>query len=71
MSFEHIYFDDYQIGTSYEFKDCAIIVDLGILVSKELVGRPCDRDMELTYQKPDGTTYTHIAVFGKHYRIKK
>jgi hypothetical protein len=71
MSFEHIDFDDYQIGTSYEFKDGEKIVNLGVLVSKELDDRPYDKDMILTYKKSDSTTYKHVVCFGKYYRIKK
>lgn len=76
MSFHHIYFNDYKIGTSYECKEHKIGylpkgVDLGVLVSKKLAGRPYDQDIILTFKKPDGTTYEHCVLFGDNYRVKQ
>ncbi len=67
--FTHIYFDDWQIGTMYERNVNGSIVQLGILVSKELVGRPYDQDIKLTFNI-NGSETIHIMEFDKSYRKK-
>jgi len=79
MSFQHIYFNQYVIGASYEFKDWSktisrqkeVIEDLGVLVAKKEAGRRFDEDIILTFKKSDGTTYEHVVLFGDNYRRKK
>jgi hypothetical protein len=66
----HIYFDEYIIGMEYQMIDkSGNCIDLGVLIKKQLDGRPYDMDMKLTYQK-DGSEKEHIVVFGPHYREK-
>ena len=68
MSFRHIYLSEYQLGTSYQHKKGNQIIELGVLIAKESVGRPYDSDIQLTFKRPDNSTYKHIVDFGPYYR---
>lgn len=70
--FHYINYDEYKVGASYEYKDnhTGIVVDLGVLVSKKLVGRPYDQDIILTFKKPVGTTYEYEVNDNATYREK-
>ena len=66
--FEHIYFDDWQLGANYERKVKNGVVSLGKLVKKELCGRSYDPDISLTFESNDGATYQHTMEFDSSYR---
>jgi hypothetical protein len=65
--FRHIYFNDWVIGSQCQRKVNNTIVNMGIVVGKELVGRQYDPDIMLTLEK-DGEKYTHIMEFDSSYR---
>ena len=68
-NFGHIYYDNWIIGKSYQKKlKNGNIIDLGILVSKKLDGRPYDPDMFLTFTN-NGIIYEHIVDFDNSYRL--
>ena len=68
--FSHIYYDDWKIGYEYERRIRDNIEYLGIVISKELVGRPYDQDISITFDIY-GNKYTHIVAFDHSYRLKK
>lgn len=68
--FRHIYYDDWTIGYEYERRIKDNIEYLGIVISKELVGRPYDQDISITFDIY-GNKYTHIVAFDHSYRLKK
>jgi hypothetical protein len=67
--FTHIYFNDWEVGAMYERNVKGSIVQLGTLVSKELVGRPYDQDIKLTFNN-NGSETIHIMEFDQSYRKK-
>lgn len=69
-SFGHIYYDEWIIGYEYERRIRDNIEYLGIVIVKELVGRPYDQDILITFDIY-GNKYTHIIAFDHSYRIKK
>lgn len=66
--FQHIYYDDWQIGATYERKTKDGVVPLGQLIEKSLCGSPRDPDIKLTFQRADGTQYQHVMEFDSSYR---
>ncbi len=66
-NFKHIYYNDWEIGASYERKVKKDIVYLGTLVSKELIGRPYDEDIKLKFDN-DGKIIEHVMDFDRSYR---
>ena len=67
--FKHFYFSDWNIGAFYERKVKGEVIKLGRLVSKESRGRVYDKDMYLTFERADGTTYEHYVEFDSSYRL--
>ena len=65
--FGHIYFDKWEIGNTCLRKVNGNILNLGIIVAKETVGRPYDQDIQLTLEK-DGKQYIHIMEFDRSYK---
>jgi hypothetical protein len=66
--FNHIYYDDWQIGATYERRVKDGVISLGRLVSKGLTGRTYDPDIILTFERADGTRYQHLVEFDSSYR---
>ena len=69
--FEHIYYDNWQLGAIYERKVKSNVIMLGRLVNKSLTGRTYDPDIILTFERVDGTQYQHLVVFDSSYRCCK
>jgi len=69
--FGHIYYDDWQIGATYERKTKDGVIYLGKLIKKELTGRTYDPDISLYFESPNGTQYNHIMDFDHSYRLVK
>jgi len=67
-NFGHIYWNDWQIGSTYERLVNNKIIKLGCLIKKELWGRQYDPDMKLTFQLENGNQYIHIVSFDYSYR---
>lgn len=66
-----LYYDDWEIGEYYYQKidigdRTYIIVDLGMLLGKQLIGRQYDPDIELTFRKGN-QVYVHIVELGNYY----
>lgn len=68
--FGHIYYEDWKIGYEYERLIKGKVEYLGIAIFKEVVGRPYDKDIVITFDK-DGEKYTQIMAFDHSYRLKK
>ncbi len=66
-NFKHIYYNDWEIGASYEIKVTEDIVYLDKLFSKELIGRPYAEDIKLTFDN-DWKIIEHIMDFDRSYR---
>ena len=67
--FGHIYFDDWQLGATCYRKLNGEIKNLGVVVSKELVGRVYDPDIKITFAQPEGRVYEHIIDFDSSYKL--
>jgi hypothetical protein len=66
--FGHIYFDKWEIGNICLRNVRGKVLNLGIVVAKELVGRAHDEDIKITFNK-DGQTYEHIMEFDRSYKL--
>jgi len=69
--FGHIYFDHWQIGATCYRKLKGEIKNLGVVVSKELVGRDYDFDIKITFSQPERRVYEHIIDFDSSYKLLK
>lgn len=65
--FGHIYFDNWVIGNTCLRKVNGKVLNLGVIIAKEAVGRQYDKDIQLTLEK-DGKQYTHIMEFDGSYK---
>ena len=68
--FGHIYYDDWKIGYEYERLIKGKIEYLGIVISKEVIGRQFDQDINITFYN-HGNQYGHIMAFDHSYRLMK
>jgi hypothetical protein len=69
QGFGHIYFDNWRIGAICYRKVKGEIQILGKVITKELCGAPQDPDILITFERFDGTTYTHIMDFDHSYKL--
>jgi hypothetical protein len=69
QGFGHIYFDNWQIGAICHRKVNGEIQILGKVIAKELCGAPQDPDIRITFERFDGTKYTHIMDFDHSYKL--
>jgi hypothetical protein len=68
LQFGHIYYDKWIIGMQYQRKLNNVIIEMGVVVSKKLIGREYDLDMEITFNL-DGEIYSHVVEFDASYRL--
>ena len=66
--FQHIYYDDWKIGSTYERKHGKNVIYLGKLLKKQIRGRTYDPDIFLIFERADGTSFEHMVEFDHSYR---